>query len=377
MLLWDSTTPGPQSREGGLGIVGCDRPGFEAEKQDPGSRIILMLIKAIPLITSAGLTCVVGLLLIRRALALGFIDHPGNRKVHTVPTPRTGGIAMAAGTLCTIILTRSFSLILPSAVPWQTLCAGLGFTLLGALDDRFSYAPKHKFLVFLAFSTLATWPWMVLTQTHSFPGIHVGSLLIQVPAPVLFLLITLWFMALPNAVNIEDAINGYMGGFTLILLVAMGLRGLNVWIPAGALAGFLIMNWPRAKHFMGDAGSFGCGFLLAETILRSGGISNPLLALVWTAPISMDVAMGLLRRHRQKMGFFEPDQRTLPHHLLGLAGGNPLLATPPLWLNCIAFILVSDRPLGALVLAIAYGAVLVYFNRTFLFNRVPSQRFGA
>jgi UDP-N-acetylmuramyl pentapeptide phosphotransferase/UDP-N-acetylglucosamine-1-phosphate transferase len=181
------------------------------------------------------------------------------------------------------------------------------------------------------------------------------------------LLLTFWFMAVPNALNIEDAINGYMGGFTFIVLLALRLRGLDTGIPMGAMAGFLVLNWPRARHFMGDAGSFGCGFLIAEEILRAGALDHPLLALVLTAPISLDVAMGLIRRHRLGMSPMAPDRCTCPHHVLSLCNGSPILATPFLLLLTVGFVFAVDRPTLAAGLAILYSGGLVWLNRRHLF----------
>ncbi|BDU70446.1 hypothetical protein GETHOR_25470 [Geothrix oryzae] len=180
-------------------------------------------------------------------------------------------------------------------------------------------------------------------------------------------------MAVPNAVNIEDAINGYMGGFTFILLFALYLRGVDTRIALGALAGFLLLNWPKAKHFMGDAGSFGCGFFIAEGILRGGGIEHPLMTLAFTAPISMDVAMGLIRRKRLGMSFFTADRATFPHHLLARFGGSHVKATLVLWLISSGFVVLYPFPTALLIIFLGYAFALVFLNANSLF---PQQSAG-
>ncbi len=324
------------------------------------TRLILPLLSMIA-------TIAMGFLLIRKAIAWGFIDVPDARKVHTLPTPRTGGLAMVlGGGLVFGLATFAGRLPWPS-LPWQTWVAGLGFVTVGALDDRYSFYPRQKVLVLLTLSALAAWPWVLVlrvTNVSWIPQTWVASPLVWMG---LSTLLTFWFMAVPNAVNIEDAINGYMGGFTFIVLLALCFRGVDTHIALGALIGFLLLNWPRAKHFMGDAGSFGCGFLIAEAILRGGGLTNPLLALALTAPISMDVAMGLIRRKRLRMSPFTADRSTCPHHLLALTGGSPLLATPLLWLNTAGFVILAKWPWWALGQAVLYAMTLVFLNRTSFF----------
>jgi UDP-N-acetylmuramyl pentapeptide phosphotransferase/UDP-N-acetylglucosamine-1-phosphate transferase len=121
---------------------------------------------------------------------------------------------------------------------------------------------------------------------------------------------------------------------------------------------------------MGDAGSFGCGFLIAEGILRGGGLAHPLMALAFTAPISMDVAMGLIRRKRLRISPFTADRATCPHHLLALTGGNVLLATTLLWLNASGFVFLARQPWLALGQAVLYLMALFLMNRKSLFTGV-------
>lgn len=308
-------------------------------------------------------TVTASLLLIRKAAAWHFIDLPDDRKIHVIPTPRTGGLAMVMGASFTFFLATSLGWIPWPNLPWQTWLAGFSFITMGALDDRFGFHPKQKFLIFLTLAALAAWPWVDHLRIHGISWLPDAWQHSPFTLSLVSLLITFWFMAVPNAVNIEDAINGYMGGFTLIILSSLAIRGLDTHLFLGALAGFLLFNWPRAKHFMGDAGSFGCGFILAESILRSGAVERPWLALALTAPISLDVAMGLLRRYRLGMGFFMADRSTCPHHVLAKTGGNTLIATPLLWLNSLGFVIFATNLWPLTTLTIANAGVLVWLNR--------------
>jgi UDP-GlcNAc:undecaprenyl-phosphate GlcNAc-1-phosphate transferase len=314
-----------------------------------------------------GFTFLAGLVLIAQASRWGFVDLPEERKVHLVPTPRTGGLAMICGTSATFALYLGLGH--PWApIPWQTIGAAFGFLALGALDDRYGFHPRRKLLWFALLALLAAWPWAFGGPAGSPYLIHLGGWMLQAPRWVAYPVLAIWFLAVPNAVNIEDAINGYMGGFTLILLAFTAARGVQVQMVMGALLGFLILNWPRAKHFMGDAGSFGCGFFIAEAILRAGGDRHPGLALTLTAPIALDVLMGVIRRRRRGQSLFVADRLTLPHHLLNLTG-TATRATPILWGVTLLFGLSVGQPWRLGIMVVAFVLILITCNRQFLFGR--------
>lgn len=317
------------------------------------------------LILSAGFTLLSSVILIQGAVRWGFVDIPGERKVHAIPTPRTGGLAMTCGALATFAVYLASGHPWPP-IPWQTVGAGAGFLALGAMDDRYGFHPSRKLLWFALLALLAAWPWAFGGPAGSPYTMELGRWVLQAPRWTAFPVLTIWFLAVPNAVNIEDAINGYMGGFTLILMAFAASRGLHGPIIIGALLGFLVLNWPRAKHFMGDAGSFGCGFFIAESLLRAGGARRPALALILTAPIALDMLMGMIRRKRQGQSLLDPDRRTLPHHLLDLTG-TATLASPILWAIAVLFGLSLGRPWATGTLAVAFMALLITCNRKFLF----------
>lgn len=315
-------------------------------------------------VPALGAVLITSLLLIQKAPKWGFLDLPENRKVHLVPTPRTGGIAIALGLLLCLATPAARKSL--QGIPWQTWGAGFGFTLLGALDDRFSYHPRRKILWMILLAALAAWPWAVEAHTTlvQLPGVKQGFI---VPSFLVFALVLLWFTAVPNAVNIEDAINGHIGGYGAVVAVAVLYKGVDSGLLLGGILAFLVLNWPRARHFLGDAGSFGLGFLIAEMILRAGGLKDPVFALIMTAPISLDVAMGLIRRRRLGMRSFDPDRGTCPHRLLALAG-SPTYASPILWSNALILAVLTHWPLGALVWCLIYTGGLVWMNRLPLFR---------
>ena len=307
-------------------------------------------------------TMAASILLVRKAVAWGFIDIPDDRKVHALPTPRTGGLAMVLGGGLVFILSQAFGWLPMLDLPWQTWLAGLGFVAVGAVDDRFSFHPRQKFLVFLSLSALAAGPWIMAlraTGVSWLPQPWTSSPITIIAAAIL---LTFWFMAVPNAVNIEDAINGYMGGYTFIMMVTAALYGVDTYIVIGTLMGFLLLNWPKAKHFLGDAGSFGCGFLIAENLLRAGGAKGPIMAILLTAPISLDVAMGIFRRIRLGMSLFDADRSTLPHHVLALFKGSHTSAAIVLWSNAIIVAFLIPHPGLAFAYLSVFLIILICLN---------------
>jgi UDP-GlcNAc:undecaprenyl-phosphate GlcNAc-1-phosphate transferase len=309
-------------------------------------------------------TLLAGLALIRYAHQLGFIDIPNDRKIHNCPIPRTGGIAILLGIGLTLLLIRSFP-----AVRWQTLTAGAGVFTLGFLDDRQDLNPKFKLLVLCLFALMAAWPW-VSGAPGTAERVQVFGQEREIPRWVATALLFGWFISVPNVMNIEDAINGYVSGFLALFVAATTvLHGQLAYTLLAALLGFLVLNWPKAQHFLGDAGSLSCGFILAECVLRAGGDKHPAMALICTAPMSLDVAVGFLRRLRLGQSLFHADRCTFPHRVLSRCGGSPTLACLILWANAGVCIVLASIPALAIPYLGGLLGVLIWMNRAPLFHR--------
>ncbi|MBS0266105.1 MAG: undecaprenyl/decaprenyl-phosphate alpha-N-acetylglucosaminyl 1-phosphate transferase [Planctomycetes bacterium] len=234
------------------------------------------------LVVSAVLTSVMR----RLAPRIGLIDQPNARKVHVVPTPLGGGIAIAGGVLIPLGLALGLvwgvsAQILPASwIPealathlagvtvrtgqlWTIVLAGVVISILGFIDDRraLSWQPKLLIQFGVAFALI-------------FAGVRAT---VFVSAPWLGWIITaLWIVVLTNSFNFLDNMDGLTGGigliaasmFAAIMLVGTGephwfVAGFLL-ILAGSLAGFLLHNWPPAKIFMGDTGSCLVGLWIAS-----------------------------------------------------------------------------------------------------------------
>jgi len=232
-------------------------------------------------------------LLVRFAMGRNLLDVPNLRSSHEVPTPRLGGVAVVLGAWAGFLLASQEGLALPLLV--AATLAGV----VGLADDLVRDLPSG----IKALGQVAVAAGLVLLVPppllNSVPG------LLVVPVALAGVV---WLVALTNAFNFMDGIDGIVGGTALVnvlfLLALPGFSGAGVPLPAfaGAVFGFLVWNLSPASMFLGDAGSHFVGFLLAAAALYvPSGSAAPLVALagvVVFAPFLFDTAYTLVRRLR-------------------------------------------------------------------------------
>lgn len=262
--------------------------------------------------------CTPGLL--RWALRVGLTDRPGERKVHQVPVPRVGGIAMAAGILIPTLVTA----------PWSPAVLGFlagVFVLLvfGVWDDRADLDYRLKFLgQFLAVS-LCMVIGDVRIESLTFDG------RIELPEPLSWGLTFVFLVGVTNAVNLSDGLDGLAGGLALLCLCAIAVLGAisgnlmvtNIaLIESGAILGFLRFNTHPARVFMGDGGSQMLGFSIGVLAImvtqgEQSALSAALPLLLLGLPI-LDTATVMVRRVSAGRSPFTSDRNHLHHRLLEL-----------------------------------------------------------
>jgi UDP-GlcNAc:undecaprenyl-phosphate GlcNAc-1-phosphate transferase len=209
--------------------------------------------------------------LARRGHWLGLLDRPGGRKQHAVPTPRVGGLAMAAG----LALAGSATTLWPLSA-WIT--AGLAATLaLGVLDDRKAIPARHKLVaqVLIAGCSLAGSGLVLPNVGELVPGWSPSLGWLALPISVFGV------VSVMNALNMADGLDGLAGSLSLSGFAGLGcaalaanqLSAFTLCALSGAvLIAFLGFNlrWgsrQSAHVFMGDAGSLSVGYLLAAVAL--------------------------------------------------------------------------------------------------------------
>lgn len=277
-----------------------------------------------------------------RALAVrvGAMDRPDARRIHSVPTPRFGGLAIAFAVLVVAWAAR----VLPGPAreldPMPLLgltCAAIPVLALGLYDDRHSASPWAKLaLQTCAALTLTVFGYGVPLLTNPFgPAIVTGFW--SIPLTVL------WVIALTNAINLIDGLDGLAAGIVAIASAALWLtaRGHGdfyvMFIAAlllGSCAGFLGWNKPPARIFMGDTGSQFLGLTLSALSLlenRKGTAAlTLLLPLVALGVPLADSALAFVRRLARGQHVFRGDTRHIHHRLLE-AGLSPTAALLVLW----------------------------------------------
>ena len=258
--------------------------------------------------------------LVHWAPTIGLTDAPGPRKVHSIPVPRVGGLAMAVGLLLPTLITVQLT---PSI---RGLLLGLVVLLIfGLWDDRVNLGYRTKF----AGQVLAAGLCMIVGNVHV-GTLMIGSVIV-LPQAVSIFVTFVFLIGITNAVNLADGLDGLAGGLVLLCLCAIALFAAmsgngtvaqTALIEAGAVLGFLRFNTHPARIFMGDSGSQMLGFSVgALALLATQGEASPLSAalplLLLGIPI-MDTLTVMLTRIRAGRSPFSADSNHLHHRLLAL-----------------------------------------------------------
>jgi UDP-GlcNAc:undecaprenyl-phosphate GlcNAc-1-phosphate transferase len=188
------------------------------------------------------------------ATKVNVMDYPSGKKVHTRPMPLLGGLAIYFAFFTAISLTLHADKILVGI-----LVGGTVLMVVGIIDDKFGLMPRVKlFGQFIA--ALIT--------------VLMGVQVVFVKAPIVSMIFTcIWLVVMTNAFNLLDNINGLCAGISAISALFFGILALmngDMMIAAvsfalmGSCLGFLWHNFPKARIFMGDAGSMFLGYVLAS-----------------------------------------------------------------------------------------------------------------
>ncbi len=327
----------------------------------------------------------------RLALRVGAVDQPGPRRVHTQPMPRFGGLAIAVAVLVVAWVARLFpgpaQLFDPRPLLGFT-CASIPVLALGLADDRWSVSPWIKLtLQSCAALTLVAFGFGVPVLTNPF-GPAIPSGLWNIPLTVL------WVLAITNAINLIDGLDGLAAGVVIIACASlwwvsrehgdfyvMFLAALLI----GGCAGFLVWNHPPAKVFMGDTGSQFLGLALAAVSLlenRKGSAAVTLLLPLVALGIPLfDSVLAFVRRMASGAHVFRGDADHLHHRLLA-AGLSHRGAVYALWalsaLFAVAAVLLDALPRTWSALLIAVLAAVLFVTLECLrFAKLGRQNGGS
>lgn len=257
----------------------------------------------------------------RLAHRMNILDHPKQDRFHRIPTPYLGGLAVAVGLAAVGAVTAGASGQLLTIL----LCA-LGVGAIGFVDDWKNVGPLAKLAVEIG-AGLALW----------FSGVNAG--LFHVYALDLVLTV-LWVVAITNAMNLLDNMDGLSSGVAAFAALAYFgiaaqrgdfLVGSFALALAGASLGFLRYNFPPARIFLGDAGSLMIGFLLAALALKldlvgeGGPVRAAVPALILGVPI-FDTLLVILARARGRRPIYVGGTDHSSHRLAEMGLSTRLVA---------------------------------------------------
>jgi len=269
----------------------------------------------------------------------------GIQKFHTMPTPRIGGVALLAGALATWL-----------ALPGNTqqgqetrellglvLLGGMPAFVAGLLEDITKKVSVKARLLATALSGLA----FALLSGYWISGVNlpgVDYLLAWAPVGLLFTAFAISGIA--NSVNIIDGFNGLASGVVVLMLLTLAAIAwrvddfvvLNIALCGMAVVlGFMLLNFPKGLIFLGDAGAYCLGYLVAAlavalTIRNPGAVSPWAMLLVCGYPIIetlFSVYRRLSRKCRRNPG--TPDASHLHSLVYRRVVSRKLIPNAPAW----------------------------------------------
>jgi UDP-GlcNAc:undecaprenyl-phosphate GlcNAc-1-phosphate transferase len=229
-------------------------------------------------------------------------DPSGPLKIHTVPTPRLGGVAITAGIVAGTVV---------SAVP----AAGSGKVYIslalvwgaGLIDDLFGLSPWIRLII----------------QSGAGVLVWLAGWSVPIGHPGLSLLATILFIVcFVNALNMLDGADGLAAGVSSIIAIGfifLTLPNLDPWGRAvgfsflGSCISFLLLNFPPARIFMGDSGSNVLGLVLSLLALNfyrraSANHASMVVPLVFAGVPLLDAAFAVVRRLSRGLSPFAGDR---------------------------------------------------------------------
>ena len=307
------------------------------------------------------------------------IDYPRHRGMHAEPMPRMGGIAIVLGFLASMAVMLFFIGEMRSLQFAGFITGGIILVVLGALDDIHTLSWKIKLPAQFLAAFVA-----VLTGTRvEFVFFPINTLLDPFGIPFT----VIWIVALTNAVNWIDGLDGLAAGVSAIgavcLLILCLFSGSVVAVVmsaalAGSCLGFLPRNFNPAEVIMGDTGALFLGYVLAVSSIMGVFKVYALLAVV-TACFALalpvfDMVVTIARRIMNKKSPFEADRGHL-HHQLVDAGLSPLKAVAVMYSVSVVAgavaIVLAFRDARAIIVTVV--CIVIMSSMVYVYTKRPKN----
>ena len=316
------------------------------------------------------------------AYLIGAVDVPtDSRRMHVKPTPRIGGLAIFAGFFVAALVFGKLNSGL-----YAILTGGAILVVLGIIDDVKRLPAWVKFFVQIGVAAIAVCFGLRIDYVTLF-GMTISFGLFSIPITIL------WIVALTNAINLIDGLDGLACGvsgiMSLSLLGVVLIQGdvesaIITAVLAGACFGFLPYNTNPARIFMGDTGALFLGYTLS--IISIQGMFKLHAVLSFIVPLSLfalpllDTAIAFIRRIVHRESPFTPDRKHLHHKLVDL-GFSQKEAVRLLYAVCsmlgLVAITFTEGMFGNLRLIkalVVLGAAFLVFGINYLVMKKTSTR---
>jgi len=312
--------------------------------------------------------CAMGATLVTTPIVRGiartrnWVAMPSERKVHKVPTPDVGGLAMFAGVIVALFVAwrmdRFSPLFSGNSEPTGVLLAAAVMLGVGTRDDIKEVSAPARVLTTVFAGMILVWFGVTMFYFRvPFVGV------IQVSNDWVAIVTVVWLLVMVQAINLIDGLDGLAAGIvaigsTAFFIYSQHLSGLGLLsepnigpliavITVGVCVGFLPYNFNGASIFMGDGGAYLLGLLMAVSTSVVGGRADPTTqafsgqTYFFLAPLAIpiiilgvpifDVVFAIARRLINRQGFAIADRGHLHHRLINL-GHGPRRAVAILWL---------------------------------------------
>ena len=305
----------------------------------------------------------------------------GIQKFHTEPTPRVGGIAIAAGVVAGYLMAHPDRQTLLGPL----ILAGIPAFAFGLLEDITKKVSVRTRLLATMGSGVLGWA----ITGYSITDANVWGMNWLLSFPLISVAFTAFAIGgIANAINIVDGFNGLSSGTVLIILTAFGVMTTALGDPdltriclilGGAVAGFLLVNWPMGKIFLGDGGAYFIGFALAWmavlVLQRHPEVSAWAPMLVCGFPV-LEVLFSIVRRRRRHLSPGDPDRLHL-HSLVKrrlarrlLPGSSNLVRNSAtgaiMWLAALLPAVIAVQwPTNTLMLVAGFGVCAFVYSAVY------------
>jgi UDP-GlcNAc:undecaprenyl-phosphate GlcNAc-1-phosphate transferase len=263
------------------------------------------------------------------AVWAGAIDYPNERSLHTIPTPKLGGLGILGAAL-----VAGFVWLPPDTESHAILYGAIAIAYLGLLDDVFDLSAVPKLLGQTAAVVIPvsagvtvenfTVPFFGRLTPGTVDLLHLGGTTIQLGDVAT----VLGIVAMINVINLIDGVDGLAAGVAAISAVTLATIALSLErtaagvlaaLTAGGALGFLPWGFPPAKTFMGDTGSNLLGYLLGAVAVQGALKTNAVIALflpliILAVPI-LDTGFVVAKRLKYGRPIYKADRWHFHHRM--------------------------------------------------------------